>query len=113
MKTDTKYVFWNADEFAHHLIHGIRKNYNFTFDTREDIRNGYEPCGWHGILLCSMFDSIIPNMLAIGYWGGGESVFVNLEKYTENEAYETAIHQAIADYLKEYEAERVCVELVD
>lgn len=111
MNNNNRYVFWNAEQLAENLVYGASREYDFTFDSRADIVNGAEPCGWHGIKLVSVFDSLKPNLLMIGYWGGEYSVFVNLEEYTDKNSYIEAIRITIRKYFTEHESGFACVEI--
>ena len=118
MKMNKKYAFWTAKELAEKLLYGTKKEYDFTFDDAESVLQYGEPTGWHGVKLINLFDNHLPNCLAVGYWGGGDTRVFNLEWDDEaKELMEKTDHLAvlITKCLEEYfiynDAEIACVEL--
>ena len=118
MKRNRKYVFLSAEELAKKLVYGKKRSYDFTFDDAESISSGYEPTGWFGIKLMHLFDSYLPNCLAIGYWGGGDSKFYNLEwdeeaadHVTRTEHMEKLMTKYISEYFADNDATIACVEI--
>ena len=111
MKMNKKYVFWTAKELGEKLLYGTKKEYDFTFDDKETISGGFEPTGWHGVKLINLFDNHLPNCLAVGYWGGGDTKVYNLEMAEEIDNLVELMTKCLEEYFVENGAEIVCVEL--
>lgn len=43
---------------------------DFTFDTPDDVTEGFEPSGWFGVKITTLFDEKF-GLLCFGYYGGG------------------------------------------
>ena len=119
MKRNQKYVFWTAEQLTKYLIYGNRKAYDFTLDECPKNMLGFSPCGWFGIRLLSLFDSSVPEILAIDYYGGGD---LNLENLTDcvNEngiidipRYEGRILEAVQEFFRQNDVQKVCVEIAE
>lgn len=118
MKRNRKYVFLTAKELVEKLLYGTKKEYDFTFDDVESISGGYEPTGWFGIKLMNLFDNHLPDSLAVGYWGGGDTKLFNLEwdeeradHVTKTERLEEIMTKYLSEYFAENDATIACVEL--
>lgn len=101
MKVNERFKFWDAQTLTTNLIYGIRKEYDFTFALRKDVKDGYLPVGWHGIKLINAFNSTLPNILIIGYYDGEDISCVMLDKTKDMKEYETIIYNAIQKYFDE------------
>ena len=105
------YMFLTAKELAKLLLYGNKKLYNFTFDKETEISRGQYPSGWYGIELHNMFDSRYPNLLSIGYWGGGENTFINLDSVESMAEKQELIEITISEIMDSNQVEKLCVEI--
>lgn len=110
------YVFLTAKELVEKLLYGEKKECCFTFNNESELSNGVEPSCWFGAKLLNLFDNPIPNCLAIGYWGGGDTTVYNLE-WDEKAKYVTTVKQLervlisrIQKYFCDNGIKKVCME---
>lgn len=85
---------------------------NFTFDDI-DIDATYEPSGWHGIKIITVFDN---DMLVIGYYGGGATTSINTPFFDDTEKIKKLYTKALQKYMDNEcewngKCKKVCVEL--
>lgn len=117
MKKNRKYAFWTAEQLTKYLIYGNRKAYDFTMDERPVTMLGFAPEGWFGIKLLNLFDSSVPEILAIDYYGGGDLHLENLTDCVDENGvfdmpkYESRILEAVAEFFRQNDVEKVCVEI--
>lgn len=92
----------------------------FTLDTESEIEVKGEATGWYGIAKISIFDEI-NDLIAIGYYGGDETVVYNfndVDLQTEDEVAEE-VAKFIVRYLRMmiddrfYGGSKLCVDMED
>lgn len=112
MNKNKRYVFLTAEEIVAKLIL-VKKEYDFTFDCREDVEARTEPSAWHGVKLMNLFDGGLPDCLAIGYYGGGNTRVFNLEYDEEGNSIDTTeeLRELMIKYLNSYFEEESCTEV--
>ena len=92
----------------------------FTLDTESEIEVKGEATGWYGIAKISIFDEI-NDLIAIGYYGGDETMVYNfndVDLQTEDEVAEE-VAKFIVRYLRMmiddrfYGGSKLCVDMED
>lgn len=91
--------------------------FDFTLEESEKYFRDGKPSGWCGIKFTTIFDEV-PALLAIGYYGGGDTEIHDFIEETEGKEelseWITSIIKRYADRIDGYEnIQGVCVEITE
>lgn len=78
------YKFITIKELAQSIVNAPwNTQFDFTFDTKEDLDIYKEPLGWYGVKITRIFDEE-DGVLCFGYYGGGCTQCIDMYDISEN-----------------------------
>ena len=95
------YKLMNAKEVVEEMFKRQDKFVDFTFDQEIDSNEVWEPTGWYGIKLTTIFDEY-DGVLAIGYYGGGCTECYDIYECVDDIGNLDVVKQFCADKMQQF-----------